>query len=115
PTDFPDPLKVNPARPLNSYNLNGTGFHVCPGTNYSQLTILEILKSVFSLKNVRRAPGDAGKLQGFSEIIHETETDLYIQRNGSVGFWPGSLHIVVGPNPASYDMSLLSATLNLVR
>ncbi|KAG6806626.1 hypothetical protein H0H92_010617, partial [Tricholoma furcatifolium] len=83
PLDFPDPTKVNPTRPLASYNLNGTGFHNCPGTAYAQLTIVEIIKAVFSLKNVRRAPGDAGKLHGFSEIIHETETDFYIQRNGT--------------------------------
>ncbi|KAG6810880.1 hypothetical protein H0H92_009972 [Tricholoma furcatifolium] len=93
PLDFPEPTKVNPTRPLASYNLNGAGFHNCPGTAYAQLTIVEIVKAIFSLKNVRRAPGDAGKLHGFSEIIHETETEFYIQRNGTVSAWPGSLHI----------------------
>ncbi|KAG6916804.1 hypothetical protein DXG01_005269 [Tephrocybe rancida] len=94
PLDFPDPTKIDPTRPLASYNLNGAGFHNCPGTAYAQLTIIEIVKSVFSLKNVRRAPGDAGKLHGFSETIHETETDFFVQRNGTVSAWPGSLHIV---------------------
>lgn len=59
------------------------------------MSIVEIVKVVFSLKNVRRAPGEAGKLKGFSEIIHETETDFFIQRNGTVSPWPGSLCIVV--------------------
>ncbi|KAG6917742.1 hypothetical protein DXG01_001280 [Tephrocybe rancida] len=94
PLDFPDPTKIDPTRPPASYNLNGAGFHNCPGTAYAQLTIVEIVKSVFSLKNVRRAPGDAGKLHGFSETIHETETDFFVQRNGTVSAWPGSLHIV---------------------
>ena len=91
--DFPDPLVVNPKRPLESYNLNGAGFHNCPGTEYAQITIAEIVKTVFSLKNVRRAPGEAGKLKRFTETIHETETDVYIQRNGTVSPWPGSIFI----------------------
>jgi len=82
---------------LASYNLNGAGFHNCPGTAYAQLTIIEIVKAVFKLKNVRRAPGNAGKLHRFTEIINETETDFYVQRNGSVSPWPGSMHIVVRP------------------
>jgi hypothetical protein len=94
PLDFPDPTSVNPRRPLASYNLNGAGFHNCPGTTYAQLTIAEIVKSVFKLKNVRRAPGNAGKLHRITEIINETETDFYIQRNGSVTAWPNSMHIV---------------------
>lgn len=88
-------MAVNPRRPPGSYNLNGAGFHNCPGTTYAQVTITEIVKAVFSLKNVRRAPGEAGKLKGFTEIIRETETDFYIQRNGTVSPWPGSLYIVV--------------------
>jgi linoleate 10R-lipoxygenase len=82
---------------LASYNLNGAGFHNCPGTTYAQLTIVEIVKAIFSLKNVRRAPGNAGKQQRFTEIINDTETDFYVQRNGSVSAWPGSMHIVVRP------------------
>ncbi|PPQ95917.1 hypothetical protein CVT26_016140 [Gymnopilus dilepis] len=95
PLDFPDPLKVNPRRPASAWaSLNGTGFHACPGLNYSQRTTVEVLKIIFSLRNVRRAPGDAGSLKRFSETIHETPTDFFVQRNGTVGFWPGSLHIV---------------------
>lgn len=94
PTEFPNPTAVNPNRPLASYNLNGSGFHNCPGTAYSYQTIAEIVKVVFSLKNLRRAPGDAGKLQRFTENIYETETDFFVQRNGTVSLWPGSLSLV---------------------
>ncbi|KAF8066489.1 heme peroxidase [Lyophyllum atratum] len=94
PLDFPDPTAVNPNRPAASYNLNGAGFHNCPGTAYAQQTITEIVKVVFRLKNIRRAPGDAGKLHCFTQDIHETPTDFYVQRSGTVSAWPGSLHIV---------------------
>jgi len=94
PADFPEPLSVDPTRPLASYNLNGAGFHNCPGTTYAQHTIAEIVKAVFKLKNLRRAPGAAGQLSGFKEIIHETETNFYVKRNGTVSAWPGSLVLV---------------------
>jgi len=94
PLDFPDPKVVNPHRPVASYNLNGAGFHNCPGATFSYQSICEIVKIVFQLKNVRRAVGDAGKLTGFTEIINGTDTEFYVQRNGSVSSWPGSMHIV---------------------
>jgi hypothetical protein len=75
------------------------------------MSITEIVKAVFKLKNVRRAPGNAGRQHRFTEIVNETETDYYIQRDGTVGAWPTSMHIVVCPfvyNPvvefSSYDM-----------
>ncbi|KAG6861378.1 hypothetical protein C0995_000784 [Termitomyces sp. Mi166 len=93
PVEFPEPTKVNPTRPVASYNLNGTGFH-CPSETYALKTVVEIVKVVFSLKNVRRAPGDAGRLHRFTEVLHETEVDFFIQRNGTVSLMPGSMYIV---------------------
>jgi hypothetical protein len=61
------------------------------------MSITEIVKAVFKLKNVRRAPGNAGRQHRFTEIVNETETDYYIQRDGTVGAWPTSMHIVVCP------------------
>ncbi|PPQ84052.1 hypothetical protein CVT26_013955, partial [Gymnopilus dilepis] len=95
PLDFPDPTTVNPRRPPSAYTtINGTGFHLCPGVDYAQKTIVEAIRVIFSLKNVRRAPGDAGSLKRFTEIVHETETDSFVQRNGTVSPWPGSMNIV---------------------
>ncbi|KAF5372318.1 hypothetical protein D9615_009241 [Tricholomella constricta] len=94
PAEFPDPTTVDPRRPAAWYNLNGAGFHKCPGTTYAQHTIAEIVKVVFKLKNLRPAPGDAGKLAGFSEVIRGSESQYYLTRNGAVSTWPGSLHIV---------------------
>ncbi|KAG5723914.1 Psi-producing oxygenase C [Termitomyces sp. T112] len=93
PLEFPEPTKVNPTRPLASYNLQGVGFHRCPGETYTRKTIVDIVKAIFSLRNVRRAPGDAGRLYRFSEVLHETEVDFFVQRNGTVSSWPGSMII----------------------
>jgi len=95
PLDFPDPTTVNPRRPASSFaTLNGAGFHSCPGLNYAQKAIVEAVKIIFSLKNVRRAPGAAGTLRQYSDIVYETEVDSFIQRNGTVSPWPGSMHVV---------------------
>ena len=98
PADLPNPTKVDPTRPKDAYNLNGTGFHNCPGVTYAEQTITEIVKVVFKLKNVRRAAGNAGKLVGFKTVINETETNVYITPNGTLSPWPGSLYLVVSPS-----------------
>jgi len=95
PLDFPDPTAVDPLRPpLPFTNTNGTGFHACPGVDYAQKAIVEFFKVVFSLKNLRRASGDAGTLRRFTEIAYETETDIFVQRNGTTSPWPGSMNLV---------------------
>jgi hypothetical protein len=94
PLEFPNPDKVDPHRPVSSYNLNGTGFHRCPGETFAVQTITEIVRTVFSLPNVRRAPGAAGKAHCVMEINNETEIDSYIQRDGTLGQWTSSMHLV---------------------
>ncbi|KAJ7078001.1 heme peroxidase [Mycena belliarum] len=94
PADFPNPTAVDPTRPASSYNLNGTGFHGCPGVTYAEQTIAEMVKVIFKLKNIRRAAGDAGKLAGFKSIINETETNVYLTPYGTTSPWPGSMYLV---------------------
>ncbi|KAF7343790.1 Heme peroxidase [Mycena sanguinolenta] len=94
-TDFPNPMQVDLTRPASAYaTQNGTGFHVCPGVSLTELTMLEIVKAVFGLKNVRRAPGDAGRLAGFTQLVNETETKVYITPYGTTSAWPGSMNLV---------------------
>ena len=61
----------------------------------SLVTIVEMIRVIFSLKNVRRAPGDAGKLQKITTIKNETPTYQYVQPNGELSMWPGPMHLVV--------------------
>ncbi|KAF9257706.1 heme peroxidase [Marasmius fiardii PR-910] len=90
-TDFPNPTKVDPTRPASSYNYNGVGFHKCLGIAFAEQTITEIIRVVFSLKNVRRAPGNDGKLIGFTEIQNQTPTNVYVTDYGTTTPWPGSM------------------------
>ena len=95
PQEFSNPTAIDPNRPATSYNLNGAGFHNCAGVEYAVQTIAEIVRVVFKLQNVRRASGDAGRLSGFTEIVNETETNVFIKPNGTTTPWPGSLYLVV--------------------
>ncbi|KAI1474429.1 heme peroxidase [Daldinia eschscholtzii] len=60
---FPDPDKVNPRRPLDAYIHFGLGPHVHFGRDAGQAGLTEMFRSVFKLKNVRRAPGAQGELK----------------------------------------------------
>ncbi|THH01371.1 hypothetical protein EW026_g1293 [Hermanssonia centrifuga] len=94
PADFPDPYKVNPRRPRDNYQLQGAGFHDCPGGNYIDKTIPEIMKVIFRLKNLRRAPGPAGHMAGFMLNAFGTDNRMYIDNTGNVSPWPGSLTVL---------------------
>ncbi|KAF9258714.1 heme peroxidase [Marasmius fiardii PR-910] len=93
--DFPNPTKVDPTRPASSYGYNGVGFHKCLGIAFAEQTITEIVRVVFSLKNVRRAPGNDGKLVGFTELQNETATNVYLTDYGTTSAWPGSMILAV--------------------
>jgi len=97
PVDFPDPLKVNPRRPKESYQNAGSGFHICPGVDLYEQTIPDLLRVVFSLKNLRRAPGQAGRLAGFIMDQLGTDNRMYITDTGNVSPWPGSMTVVYDP------------------
>ncbi|OTB02795.1 hypothetical protein M426DRAFT_61578 [Hypoxylon sp. CI-4A] len=63
---FPDPEKVNPRRPLDAYIHFGLGPQNSLGRSASQAGLTEMFRSVFKLKNVRRAPGAQGELKKVS-------------------------------------------------
>ncbi|KAH9994375.1 linoleate diol synthase [Xylariaceae sp. FL0662B] len=60
---FPRPEQVNPRRPLGAYIHFGLGPHTCLGRNACQAALTEMFRSVFKLRNVRRAPEFQGELK----------------------------------------------------
>ncbi|KAF7300861.1 Heme peroxidase [Mycena kentingensis (nom. inval.)] len=91
PADFPNPTTVDIDRPpisLGGREALTTAQHV------TELTILEVVKAVFELPNVRRAAGDAGQLTGFTQVVNGTPTSMYLSPYGTVSRWPGSMNVV---------------------
>lgn len=72
----------------------------------SSQVIPEIVKIIFSLKNVRRAPGVAGRMAGFTANLFGTDNRMYLTDTGNVSPWPGSLTLVVRPSSSRYPLEL---------
>jgi hypothetical protein len=95
PSHLPSPDLVGPPPPSGS----GTRKReTCPWVSYTERIIVEILRVVFSLKNVRPAPGCEGKLTAFKYVFNETDTNIYITADGNTSRWPGSMYLVVRSN-----------------
>lgn len=91
--DFPDPFTVKPDRPRANYAVQGIGFHGCPGVDYAEKTLVEVIRVIFGLKNVRRAPGTMGTLSSFEDQQFGTKSTTFVDPTGNVTPWPGSLII----------------------
>ena len=61
----------------------------------SFVMIAMMVRVIFSLKNIRRASGDAGRLQKITIIKNETPTYQYFQPNGELSTWSGPMYVVV--------------------
>lgn len=55
----------------------------------------QVLRSIFKLKNIRRAEGVAGQLVGAAIETLGTDTPFYLDTRGLVSSWPGSMTVVV--------------------
>ncbi|KAI1821489.1 linoleate diol synthase [Xylaria intraflava] len=81
--NFPNPEEVNPNRPLDVYVSYVLGPHTCLARNTCEVALTEMFRSVFRLKNVRRAPGPKGELTrirgpyGFDVYLREDRGAYY--------------------------------------
>ncbi|CAE7179209.1 unnamed protein product [Rhizoctonia solani] len=106
PEAFPDPHSVNPDRPREHYNLFGYGMHKCMGDQFTERTMPAVIKSIFKLKNVRRAPGESGKLRSFTQDLHGTKQTMFLSATGLVTPWPASMIIQVRSFWFNYSLLL---------
>lgn len=96
PTVFPNPTKLDPTRPKSAYILLGHGLHFCLGARLTDTAILASIKTIFKLKNLRRAPGRGGSFVRISEPFAEgLETHLYLDQNSGETPAPVTLHVLV--------------------
>ncbi|KAI1432687.1 linoleate diol synthase [Xylaria sp. CBS 124048] len=81
--NFPNPEEVNPNRPLDVYVSYVLGPHTCLARNTCEVALTEMFRSVFRLKNIRRAPGPRGELtripgpDGFDVYLREDRGAYY--------------------------------------
>lgn len=60
---LPNPDKVDPKRPLDSYVQHGLGPELCLGREVSQTALVALFRALFRRKNLRRVPGLQGQLK----------------------------------------------------
>jgi len=89
-TVFPEPLTVNPTRPAELY-LSGDGISRSFGNEFVHSVMGAVLSTVFSLKNLRRAPGISGQLKRFRYETNGTEYYQYLDKNMDPVPWATSL------------------------
>lgn len=75
------------------YRLFGSGLHSCLGARLVDVSMVQMVREVFKLKNVRRAPGSSG-LCRFNTLFNETEIPTYINATGVLVPYPVSMAIV---------------------
>jgi len=95
PTVFgKDPTVIDPTRPLKVYRIFGDGMHSCLGRWFTESVMPQVIRSIFTLKNIRRAPGQSGQLNRFRNVLYETTPSwLYLDVNGNITPWPASMMI----------------------
>ena len=60
---YPQPEEIILSRPLNKYHFVGYGPHQALGSPLSRFVLVEMLRAVARLKNLRPAPGPRGRLR----------------------------------------------------
>lgn len=97
PAQFPDPLRLDPKRDRKSYILMGSGLHLCFGARLVAPSIVAMLREVFKLKNVRRAPGMPGRFikmhEDLGHVHDAARIHLYLDTNSREGPVPSTLMI----------------------
>jgi len=87
---FYDPAEINPNRTSSTYASFGDEVQRFVGPLWD-MTMPQMMRSVFSLRNIRRAPGRSGELNRFTQSIHGVEQRFYLDYNGLVSPWPTSM------------------------
>ena len=60
---YPDPDQVKLDRPIELYQMWSIGPHRCVGRAIAITALTSMIKACAQLKNLRRAPGDQGKIK----------------------------------------------------
>ncbi|CAI2176174.1 903_t:CDS:2 [Funneliformis geosporum] len=83
PSVFPEPDKINPRRPSDSYLTFGYGFHRCFAKPVNFIAIPTIVKTILKLKNLQRASGRAGQINQIKDDASD-----YISSQGTIFSFP---------------------------
>lgn len=84
---------INPERAHGDYLMFRHGATRILNDDFLLKTMPQVIRAVFSLKNIRRAPGRPGQLKRFTVDWHGAPRKLYVNSKGAITPWPESLVI----------------------
>ncbi|KFY70876.1 hypothetical protein V499_08898 [Pseudogymnoascus sp. VKM F-103] len=84
PVAFPDPLKVDVTRPLDSYIHYGYGPHECAGVDASKVAMTTMFRAILRLKGLRLDPANR---EGVRKVPAEHGYTVYLKPDWS-DIWP---------------------------
>ncbi|CEL62199.1 hypothetical protein RSOLAG1IB_10281 [Rhizoctonia solani AG-1 IB] len=90
PELFPCPTRVDPHRSKEGYFLHGAEIY----HELSDKVIPEVMKELFGLRNLRRAPGLKGYIRQMTGMTGMDKNKLYLSLDGTLSVLPTSLTLV---------------------
>ncbi|KAJ3767452.1 linoleate diol synthase [Lentinula raphanica] len=92
---FPDPDTVNARRDVTGKTyIISDGISRCLGEDITVQIMTHILRGIFAIKDVQRAPGNSGVLNRFKDHERHELNYAYLDENKFVTPWPNSLAVV---------------------
>ncbi|GJE90952.1 linoleate diol synthase and cytochrome P450 domain-containing protein [Phanerochaete sordida] len=91
PDVFPDPASVNPNRSGRGRYMVSDGSALCLGLDLTSKIAAEVLRAVWSFKNVRRASGQSGVLRRYKSDTMRTSNWMYLNQAQQQSPWATSM------------------------
>ncbi|KAJ3798492.1 linoleate diol synthase [Lentinula aff. detonsa] len=92
---FPQPDKVNARRDLTGKTyIISDGISRCFGEDITVKIMTHVLRGIFAIKDIQRAPGNSGVLNRFKDHERHELNHAYLDENKFVSPWPNSLAVV---------------------
>jgi cytochrome P450 len=87
---FAKPQNIDPRRASQPSPIIGDPLTKCLGDDFMFKSIASVMKVIFGLKNVRRAPGSSGALRRYAREINGTKQWFYLDGEQNLTSWPTS-------------------------
>lgn len=102
PAEVPKPHIIDVNRSVPS-SIQGLGLHKCPALSFIDQTMPEMFKVVFQLPNVRRGPGETGRLIKTKTVADPLDSDpvAFVNQAKELAFFPQNLILEYDADPTS--------------
>jgi len=91
PNVFSNATTINPSRPAEGYLSMNDVVYGALGDHFVEKTVAQVMRAVFSLKNVRQGPGGCGTLKRIVQVQSGTTEYVYMDAQRELSPWARSM------------------------